>query len=269
MMKIETDSPAIAKMNIMHMPADDPAGCIIMVHGLGEHIERYQGLAGYFNSRHYSFIGADLPGHGKSPGVRGFIKNIEQCHRIINDLSLIVRETEGNVPLFLYGHSLGGALALNYLQSNEVFAKAIITSPWISLAEEPPAFRVKLAFALSRLVPSLQQESGLDPAYISSDKNVVAEYISDPLVHSKITLSLFRLASKNAIKLKAAKDILNIPVLLMHGVADRITSPGGSEMFAENNTGVELKLWQDGYHELHNEPFKNDVLDFIVNWLKK
>ena len=117
----------------IYLPAADAKACIIFVHGLGDHISRYDEMAMFFNDHNYSFTGVDLPGHGRSPGKRGHIKDFGQYGDIISSVARFVREREGDIPLILYGHSLGGNIALNYLLDDNEFEKGIITSAWIKL----------------------------------------------------------------------------------------------------------------------------------------
>jgi alpha-beta hydrolase superfamily lysophospholipase len=134
---------------------------------------------------------------------------------------------------------------------------------------EPNRTRMLLARALTGLLPSLVQPSGLIVNHISHDKAVVDDYNSDPLVHNKISVSLFSSAvSAAGYSLNNAKD-LKVPILLIHGSDDLITSPEGSREFASKTKMAEFKLWDGGYHELHNEPFKDEVFSYIVNWIEK
>ncbi len=253
----------------IYLPVVNARACIILVHGLGEHINRYKSMAEYFNDNYYSFIGVDLPGPGRSPGKRGHIKNFGQYNRIISAMAEFARKREGDIPLVLYGHSLGGSIALKYLLDNNNIERGLISSPWLKLNFEPPRFKVILASLVSRILPSLLQPSGLDPGNICTDKNVVNEYRSDPHVHFKISVSLFASAADNGARLLKCKNELKTPVLLMHSEKDRITSAEGSVIFAGNNSMADLKIWKEGYHELHNEIFRDEVLSYIIKWLEK
>ena len=119
------------------------------------------------------------------------------------------------------------------------------------------------------ILPGLIQPSGLNVNHISHDQNVVEKYKNDPLVHGKISVSLFHGAMSAAkYSLEHASE-LKVPTLLIHGSDDQICSPEGSREFASKNSKVDLKIWDGGYHELHNEPFKEDVFEYIINWMKK
>ena len=100
-------------------------------------------------------------------------------------------------------------------------------------------------------------------------KTAVEKYENDPLVHGKISVSLFSGAMTAAKYSLAHASELKIPTLLMHGSDDKITSPEGSREFAAKADKVELKLWDGGYHELHNEIFKDEVFKYIMNWINR
>lgn len=122
---------------------------------------------------------------------------------------------------------------------------------------------------IKNLFPGLIQLSGLNICYLSHDKDVVEKYKTDPLVHEKISVSLYHGAMAAAKHSLAHASELKVTTLILHGSADLITSPEGSREFAEKTGMVKLKIWDGGYHELHNEPFKDDVFTYIKNWINR
>lgn len=251
-------------------PGSDLRAVIVLVHGLGEHIQRYVAWADLFNRENIGFVGVDLPGHGLSEGKKGHIKSYTITDEMVSILLGECRKTFPGTPLFLYGHSLGGGIVLDYLVRNRPKIKgAVVTSPWLKLSFEPDRAKVKLAAFMKGIFPSLVQPSGLNTSHLSHDTDVVERYKADPLVHGRISVSLFHSAMKageNA--LKNTKN-LNVPLLLMHGSDDQICSPEGSREFASLSPGAELKIWEGGYHELHNEPFRNEVFRYIADWINR
>lgn len=241
-----------------------------MVHGLGEHIERYNHWAERFKKENIGFVGVDLPGHGRSQGRRGNISSYLLTDEMLDILLKSCKQTFPGCPVYIYGHSLGGGIVLHYLlRKNPKITGAIVTSPWLRLTFEPPKSKVLLASLMKNLTPGLTQPSGLNIEYISHDPNEVAKYQKDPLVHGKISVSLFYAAMSAAkYSLNHASD-LKIPTLLMHGSDDKLTSPDASREFAGKSRMVELKIWDGGYHELHNEPFKDEVFKYIMDWINK
>jgi alpha-beta hydrolase superfamily lysophospholipase len=255
---------------MIESPGEDTRAVIILVHGLGEHIKRYSHWAGLFKKEGIGFAGVDLPGHGSSDGRKGNIKSYAVLDEMISILLNSCKKTFPGVPLYLYGHSLGGGIVLDYLvRKNPKIKGAIVTSPWLRLSFEPPRVKVILASVIKNLIHGLIQPSGLNVDHISHDKDVVEKYKNDPLVHDKISVSLFHGAmSAGKYSLNHAHD-LKIPTLIIHGKDDMITSHEGSSEFAGKSGFVTLKIWDGGFHELHNEPFKDEVFKYILSWIKQ
>jgi alpha-beta hydrolase superfamily lysophospholipase len=249
-------------------PGSDLRAVVVFIHGLGEHIERYREWAGLLNNSKIGFTGVDLPGHGRSDGKRGYIRSYAVTDEMISILLKECRKTFPGTPLFIYGHSLGGGIVLDYILRKKPDVRgAVVTSPWLKLSFEPDKFKVKLAAIMKGIFPSLVQPSGLNSDHLSHDAEVVRKYNSDPLVHDKISVSLFDSAMKaGEYSLKNAGS-LKIPLLLMHGRDDKICSPEGSRQFAGSAKLAEIKLWDGGYHELHNEPFRMEVFSYIIGWI--
>ncbi|MCX6301468.1 MAG: lysophospholipase [Bacteroidia bacterium] len=243
---------------------------IIFVHGLGEHIQRYTAWAEQFSIEGIGFTGVDLPGHGRSDGGRGNIRSYALTDEMIEILSESSKNTFPGIPVFLYGQSLGGGILIDYLLREKPYLKgAIVTSPWLKLSFEPDKSKIRLASIMKNILPGLAQPSGLIVDHISHDREVVEKYAADPLVHDRISLSLFHSAMSSAAHSLAHAGELEVPLLLVHGSDDKICSPEGSRIFASKTSLAELKIWEGGYHELHNEPFKKEVFDFILNWINK
>jgi alpha-beta hydrolase superfamily lysophospholipase len=255
---------------LIQSPGETLKAVIIFVHGIGEHIHRYDHWAELFNKEGIAFAGVDLPGHGRSDGRRGNIKSYTLLGEMIDILLSSCKKTFPGIPVFIYGHSLGGGIVLDYiLRSNPAVKGAIVTSPWLRLAFEPPRGKIILANVMKYLMPGLVQPSGLIVNHLSHDENVNEKYRTDPLVHGKISVSLFHgamTAAKYSLD-NAAK--LKIPTLIIHGSDDLLNSPGGSREFAGKTNMVELKIWEGGYHELHNESFKDEVFKYILNWISR
>ncbi|MBU1078799.1 MAG: lysophospholipase [Spirochaetes bacterium] len=246
-------------------------GVICLVHGIGEHSGRYEHLAERLVKDHFALISFDLRGHGNSEGQKGYIPSY---NAVMKDISLLIKEAKKRYPglsLFLYGHSLGGSLVLYYILTNENGLKGVIaTDPDLGLAFEPPKWKKFMARALNRIYPSLSMATGLNTDHLCKNPEVVRKYLNDPLVHDRITPRLF-VEMQDAAKwvVKHGADV-NIPVLVMHGARDHITSSEKSREFADK-VKKELstyKLWQGCFHEIHNEPEKNEVFNYTIKWIK-
>jgi acylglycerol lipase len=255
---------------IIQSPGENARAVILMVHGLGEHIQRYNHWADLFKKEGIGFAGLDLPGHGRSEGRRGNIKSYTVLDEMIDILLTSCRKTFPGVPVFIYGHSLGGGIVLDYLiRKKPKVTGAIVTSPWLRLSFEPSKIKLMVASVMKYLLPGLIQPSGLTVGHISHDQTVVEKYKTDPLVHGKISVSLFSEAMTAAEYSLAHASELKVPTLMLHGSDDLICSPEGSREFAARTPMAELRIWEGGYHELHNEAFKEEVFAYIMKWINK
>jgi acylglycerol lipase len=245
--------------------------CVVLIHGLGEHIRRYAHVAEEFNKHHICFIGLDMRGHGRSEGKRGHTPSIKY---LMDDIQLLISHVQDlypNTPIFMYGHSLGGMLTANYLYTQKPKIKgAIISAPLLKLAFEPPTWQVTLGKIASKIYPALSQENGLDAYLLSKDKAVCDAYLADPLVHSKITAKMFTEmidAGENVLAQKAAPES---PVLLFHGESDKITSAKASKEWASKHPStIEFTSLADTYHEPHNDLDKNRIIRMVIQWIEK
>jgi alpha-beta hydrolase superfamily lysophospholipase len=255
---------------MIQSPGENLRAVIVMVHGIGEHIHRYDNWAAMFNNEEIGFVGVDLPGHGRSDGNRGDIKSYILLGEMIDILIKTCSKTFPGCPVYIYGHSLGGGIVLNYLlRRNPKVKGAIVTSPYLRLAFEPPGIKLVLASIMKHILPGLIQPTGLNADQLSHDKAVVEKYKTDPLVHGKISVRLFSESADAANYSLVHASELKVPTLIMHGSDDLILSVEGSREFAGKTNMVDLKIWEGGYHELHNEPFKDEVFKYIMNWIEK
>jgi len=245
---------------------------IVLIHGMGEHSKRYEkDVIPYFNQNSIAVITYDQFGHGKTEGKRGHNPGFEAVLDCVTVVLEKTKELYGDVPIFLYGHSMGGNVVINYALRRKNKLKGVIaTSPFLQLAFEPPSWKLFLGKILLKVAPQVTMQSGLEVTAISRDKNEIEAYKNDPLIHDKISpnysvvfMETGEWAMKNAKKLK-------IPMLLLHGTGDRLTSYKGSEFFAQNATKkVTLKLFHGAYHELHNDIVKQEVMDNMITWINK
>lgn len=253
-------------------PENEIKAVICAVHGMGEHINRYETFAQKLNEHHFAFIGFDQRGHGKSEGQRGHAPNYDLLLHSIDDLINKAEEFFPETPKFLFGHSMGGNLVLNFaLEKKPEIKGLIVSSPLLQLAFNPPAWKVTLGTWMRNIFPSLPQKSGLDVSAISNLKEEVERYKKDKLVHDAITPALFfALIEKGEYALQNAAH-LNIPTLLYHGTADQLTSFEASKKFAETaqSNQVHFEAFENGYHETHHDRHREKLIDIIVNWTEK
>ena len=242
---------------------------ICIMHGMGEHINRYNHVAEMFTTNGYAVIGCDQRGHGKSGGKRGHFPDFET---FLNDVDTLLMQASTHFPdakQILYGHSMGGNLVANYLLRRQPnIAGAILSSPYFQLAFQPSAGKLKIGRLLKGIFPSLSMSSGLDANAISRDADVVKKYLNDPLVHDKVSAKMgIEMIETGQWAINNAEK-LTIPTLVYHGTADRLTSHHGSELFTQNAGKLVTFISLEGlYHETHNEPEKKEVFKKIIFWL--
>lgn len=250
------------------LPASEAEGVIILVHSLGEHINRYNHWAKRFNNTGWAVVGFDLRGHGNSGGRRGNGSYQAYLHDI-DSVFNFVHKRFGDIPLVLYGHSMGGNLALGYqLTRKPDISRLIVTSPWLKLKTPPHETILLFSKLISKLIPSLSVSNSLNPHYFSRNLTVCDEYKKDPLVHNKVSLGSFLQLQDWASVILKNKHKINVPLLLLHGGDDHIASWKGSYIFArETSESTHCKIWDKCYHELHNDLCNEEVFEYISVWL--
>lgn len=250
--------------------AENPRAVVCLVHGMGEHMGRYGHVADYFNAKGFHVLGFDQRGHGLSQGKRGHTPSYGLLQESVAHLVETASARYPGLPVFLYGHSMGGNLVLNYAIRNGKGIRAVIgSSPYLRLSFEPPKWKTGLASLVKNILPALQQPTGLDTAMLSRDKAVVEAYEADPLVHDKITPSFFLSVHEAGEWAVQHAGELKVPALVFHGDGDKITSSSATEEFARNSGGkAEAKIFPKLYHETHNEPEKEQVLAYVAGWLE-
>jgi alpha-beta hydrolase superfamily lysophospholipase len=252
-------------------PVATPRAVIALVHGQGEHIGRYGHLAAWFNRHSIAVLGYDHQGYGRSGGKRGHAISLDV---LLNDIGLLLEKTRQRypgTPLFLYGHSMGGGLVLNYTaRNNPSLAGLIASAPWIRLAFQAPAFKLVAGRILRRLLPTLTLPTGLAAHFLSHDPAIVRAYLDDPLNHDKLSAAAGIALVEGAAWLDRYAGSFSMPVLLMHGSDDMITSPAATRAFFERTKGrVTHHEWPGMYHEIHNEKEQEEVFTYTLDWMTK
>lgn len=250
-------------------PRDKEKGALCVAHGLGEHSGRYANLVNKLVPAGWSVFALDHRGHGKSQGKRGHVDSFSQY---INDLDVFIDiiKTKSKSPLFLFGHSMGGLIALSYAILHPDKIKGVVSSAAaLKIAVEVPKWKSTLGKIMSKIFPTLAMNNEIDPYMLSHDADVVDAYKNDPLVHSKVSARWFtefvaqiEWVNKNAHK-------LNVPCLILQGGEDKLVHPDGSRQFFENVhiSDKEFKFYPGLYHELINELRKDEPLSDIASWL--
>ena len=254
------------------LPATDPKAILLVVHGWAEHSGRYTNLVNYFVPKGYAICALDHRGHGKSEGLRGYVERFSDYLDDLKTFFDIVRSEHGDTKIFLVGHSMGAIIATAYtvaVSHQQELAGLIVSGVGVKPGSSLSSALIPLARILSLLLPRLGIMV-LDASAISQDKAVVDAYVNDPLVYrGKITCRFGAEMLATLRKLPSEMPKINLPILIMHGTADRLCDPEGSRILYEraNSRDKTLKLYAGFYHEIFNEPGHKQVLADMEAWL--
>jgi len=259
------------KLFIQEQQATNAKCNLALVHGIGEHIGRYDHVFEHFSKAGISVFGLDSIGNGKSDGKRGHSNGRMDWNE---EIGLLLDQSEvlnPDLPTVLYGHSLGGNKVLNYVLNGYGNVDAVIaTSPFIREGIPAPKIKVAIGRALASLLPSATLDSGLPKNKLSRVMEVNDAYYADPLVHPKVSLAMAKDSLDAAAFLDKYDGAFPLPLLIVHGSDDVITSYDGSKQFAERVIGnVEFKSWPNLWHETHNELNKEEVLNYHISWIER
>ena len=251
------------------LPPEDPRAVIVLVHGFGEHGGRYANVVQALVPRGYAVYSFDHRGHGRSPGPRGHIASWSEFRGdVAAFLAMVRRQT--NLPVFLYGHSLGGLIVLEYaLHHPAGLAGVVATGPILTQPAVSPALQMA-ARLVSRFAPRIAMDSRLDTSALSRDPEVVRLYREDPLVHGRATARLSTEISAAVARTQANAAQWQVPLLLAHGGSDRIVLAAGTRAFFDRVTFADKQLleYPEGFHEPHNDLEHDRVLLDITGWLE-
>ncbi len=253
------------------LPDEEPRAVVLLIHGLGEHSSRYTHVAKHLTQRGYAVFTIDHYGHGKSDGHAGFVERFSVYLDGVAGLLETARSEYPGQPMFLLGHSMGGLIAATFLLDHQsAFRAAVLSAPAIKSDQAPPAIIIALIRLLSALAPTLPLIQ-LDASGVSRDPAVVSAYMNDPLVnHGKLSARLLSEMSATMQGTVARAALIKLPILLLHGEDDQLTSLDGSvELYeAVSSTDKKLKTYPGLYHEIFNEPEQDAVLEDMSTWLE-
>lgn len=252
-------------------PQEQTQAVVILVHGLGGHSGLFSNAVQYLVPQGYEVYAFDLRGHGRSPGQRGHINAWSEFREDLHEFLHYIETHRSGCPCILWGHSLGGTIALDYaLRAQDSIQGLIVTAPALGRIKVP---RTKLAIGrlLSHVFPRFSLQLGLQNNLGSRDPAVLSTYVDDPLRHAygSARLATEFFATVNWIY-KHAPD-LQIPLLIMHGSDDQITLPEGSRTFFQQVIfeDKEHREYPGNYHDLYVDIDYHQVLSDLENWLER
>lgn len=249
---------------------ENAKGVVLITHGIAEHSGRYEHVANSLVDAGFSVVAFDLRGHGKSSGKRNYIDSFQDY---LNDLEEVLARTKthfSNLPIFLFGHSMGGGITTLFSIERQPAVKGILLSaPSVKVSDDISPFLQKISGVLSVIAPKLPAVK-LESKDISKDPAVVEAYDNDALNYRGGIL-----ARTGAELLKSTRTIttqasaIALPILIMHGTADKLADMSGSEMLYEKVSSADktLKLYDGLYHEILNEPEQDQVKTDMISWL--
>jgi len=246
-----------------------PKGLIFIIHGLGEHISLpgYEFLANRFNEQGFIVFGHDHEGHGKSSGTPAHVESFDDyCNNAFQFIQEKSKDYQG-LPVYIFGHSMGGIITLKFaLAYQDLLSGIMVTGP--ALLPPVPGFSRGIQF-LGRLIPKLGV-SKLDLSTLSRNHDAFVAYTEDPLVyHGKIRVGWAAAFDKSVTEVHSRANEIKLPVIILHGVADRITSIEGSDQIIGNIGSEDKQLirLEDICHEIFEDPDRDNIVKLITDWL--
>ena len=252
------------------LPTGDTKAILLVVNGLAEHSGRYTNLVNRFVPKGYGVYSHDHRGHGKSEGLRCYVDRFSDYVSDLRTFFDIVRGQHGDTKIFLVGHSMGGTIATAYaVDHQDELAGLLLSGASVTVSSTVPPTLIAVARVLSAVLPKMGTMV-LDASAISRDQAVVDAYVNDPLVYrGKIRARTGAELIKIWQELPAQMPQINLPILIMHGTADQLSDPEGSRMLYERvgSKDKTLKLYEGFYHEIFNEPEREQVFADMEAWL--
>jgi alpha-beta hydrolase superfamily lysophospholipase len=249
-----------ARVHVTRWGADDPSRLVVLVHGYGEHIGRYEHVAQALAARGSDVVGPDHVGHGQSAGDRAVVEDFES---VVDDLRTVVQDARGDLPVVMVGHSMGGLIATRYAQRHgDDLAGLVLSGPAIGLG---PVIEGWLA------APELPSDP-IDVAVLSRDPAVGEAYAADPLVWhggwKRPTLQAFAAADRAIAEGPAFGDL---PLLYVHGADDQLVPVQLARPVVERlaGPGSELHVLEGARHEVLNELGKEQTIELIAGFAER
>lgn len=246
----------------------EPKAVVVIVHGLKDHSDRYAGFAQKLVEAGYAVHALDLRGHGDSTGDRVWVDDFDDYLDDVDAALAEVRKVEGEKKLFLFGHSMGGAVVTLHTLTRTPAPAGLITSAG-ALGISESGFTQGITKVFAALFPTLAIFS-LDDEKFSRDPQVIADMKADPLIYDKAAPARTAVQVIHAVdSIRERAATLEVPVLALHGTADGITPPSGSAALisAASSKDKTLKSYEGFFHDLLHEPGGAQVVTDIIGWL--
>jgi alpha-beta hydrolase superfamily lysophospholipase len=250
-------------LSTSHWIAATPRAAIVLVHGVAEHLGRYEHVGAALAERGFDVRGTDLRGFGKSGGRRGYVEDFSDYATDLIDDVAAARQL--GIPVVLLGHSMGGLIASLYAVTDHPQPDLLILSA-PSIDADLPKAKVAMARFLVRVLPKLTVSNGLDGDQLSRDPTVGERYLGDPLVFAKSTIRLGVELLEAMEQARSSLHDISMPTLVIHGGDDTIIDPSFSEPYADLADSTRIVF--DGFrHESFNEDGGTLAVSTVSDWI--
>lgn len=243
---------------------------LINLHGLGDHSGLYPTLASHFPARGIALYAYDMRGNGRSPGQRAYLRGWHEYRGDLHAFLASVRKWERDLPVFILGNSLGGLVVLDYALHYPTGLSGVIAAapPLGDLGV--PSFLMALGRLMSRIWPRFSLEVGMDLSGLARDPAVVDKVLADPLFHRRGTARLSTEVTAAIQRVQAQAERLSVPLLILHGSADRMVPPVGSRSFFAKvqYPDREFREYPEAYHGLFADLDFDLVLRDVERWME-
>jgi alpha-beta hydrolase superfamily lysophospholipase len=252
--------------------AGDARAYLLLIHGIAEHAGRHAHVATRFAQAGIETHAFDLRGFGASSGRRAYLDRWSEYHDDVEDQIAAIRAISGRLPLVLYGHSMGGLIALGYVLAESPRPKVdllVLSAP--AIAARVAQWKRSLADVLGRLTPGFEIANDLPPGGLSHDPQVEVAYRSDPLNYHRTTarlgMELFHEQARVEARL-AQVEPLPLATYVLHGTDDAVV-PVSASASLEGRGNVTRHLYPGLRHEMHNEPQAATVIGDTTAWIER
>lgn len=268
--------PGAGSVSLFYQAWTPPEGrrkkaVLINLHGLGDHSGLYPNLADYFPTRGVAVYAFDMRGNGRSPGQRAYLGSWQEYRGDLHEFVGRVRAWEPALPLFLLGNSLGGLVVLDYVLHHPGQVQGVIAAaPVLGEVGVPPVL-MALGRIMSRVLPRFSLNVGMDLTGLARDPSIIEAVLADPMFHRRGTARLSTEVTAAVSRVQRLAESWSVPLLVLHGSADRMVPPEGSRSFVAKvrYPDRELREYPEAYHGLFADLGFQEVLGDLEQWIDR